>query len=104
MGERIRIGVELGMTIQVRGVDWLKPTVHAEIDFDEIPDEKTLQQRWAYLWTEQVGPQADELLDLLEQQIQRRLGPFRDPDVQHGPQVSQSSEPRESKQPEGDTY
>lgn len=69
---RLRIGVDLGMSIQVQGVDWLKPTVRAELDFDEVPDEDELKEKWKWLWDSQVGPQGDELIDLLMRELSSR--------------------------------
>jgi len=75
MAPKLRIGVDVGMSIQVMGVDWVKPAVRAEIDFDEIPTDKEAEERWAYLWDKQLQPQVDKLLDLMQDELRRRLGP-----------------------------
>lgn len=107
LAEKITIGIDLGMTVSVRGTDWLKPAVHASIQFDDIPDTETLNERWTYLWEEQIGPQSDELLSLLMEQMTKRLGPYKaeEPSKPADVQSTQDVAPRESSQaPDGEAY
>ncbi len=50
----LRIGVQLASTIQVRSgpqgdFDFLKPSVWAELKFDELPTEAELKAKWNWL-------------------------------------------------------
>lgn len=73
---KLRIAVGVGMTVSIRSggesTDWLKPTVRAELSFDEVPDENELRDKWRWLWESQVGPQSDELIDLLVRELSKR--------------------------------
>jgi len=66
----------LGMTIQVRGVDYVKPSVWAECDFDSIPTDKEIQDKFAWMWTTQIAPQAEQMLDLMTSTVKKVVGEF----------------------------
>jgi hypothetical protein len=78
---RIRIGVSVGMTIRVGmgdSFDFVKPHVHAEVDFDEIPSDEELDERWRWIWETQIAPQSEQLLDLMQSELAKKLGPYRE--------------------------
>lgn len=79
---RVKLHCELGMSIQVEGVDWVKPVVFAEASFDDVPSDAELEQKWDWLWTTQVAPQAEQLLDMLKAEMRKRLGVHEDPPSQ----------------------
>jgi len=78
-GTRLRIGVDVGVTVQVAPGpgesfgDWLKPRVHAQLDFDGVPNSEVLGESWEWMWNNQVGPQSEELLDLMQRNISKRM-------------------------------
>lgn len=78
---KVKIGVQVGMTIQIRGVDYMKPSVWAECEFDHEPTEKEIQERWDWLWKSQIGPQSEELLDLMSKTLTEKIGDYRKSDV-----------------------
>lgn len=73
----VRIGVSLGMTIQVKGVDYVKPSVWAECDFDEMPSDELIKERFSWLWEKQIAPQAEEMLELMTKKTRDAVGEFR---------------------------
>lgn len=75
----LKLGIDVGYTIKVGDWDFTKPTVHAEIGWDDIPTETEARERWRWLWDAQIGPQSEELLDFLVQQLTKRLGDYREP-------------------------
>lgn len=77
----LKIGIEVGYTIKVGDWDFAKPTVLAELKFDEVPDEKTAREKWGWLWDTQIGPQSEQLLDFLVQQLTKRLGDYSNPTI-----------------------
>jgi hypothetical protein len=85
---KVRIGVQLGMTIQVMGVDYVKPSAWAEVDFEDIPSEEELKKKWSWLWEQQIGPQAEEMLDMMTQKLTKTVGPYREKDVQRSTSTS----------------
>lgn len=91
---RIRIGVQVGATIQVKNgpmgdYDFLKPSAWAEMELSNedllnyeeagILDE-TIKEKWNYLWEDQVAPQAEQLIDMMMKEASRR-GVTRDKDM-----------------------
>jgi hypothetical protein len=74
---KIKIGVQVGMTIQIMGVDYVKPSVWAECEFDEEPTESELKKRWEWLWANQVAPQSEQLLDLMSKSLTEKVGSYR---------------------------
>lgn len=81
----LKIGVQVSATIQMRSgpmsdFDFMKPTVWAELKFENVPTEEELKQQWAWLWESQVAPQAEALLDLMVAEADKREI-FRDPDI-----------------------
>lgn len=79
--DRLKIGITVGYTIKVGDWDFAKPTVTSEIQFDPWPDEKTTRERWRWLWDTQIGPQSEELLDFLVQELTKRLGDYHNPSL-----------------------
>ena len=69
----LRIGMSVGLSIQLHGVDWVKPTVYAEVDFPEVPEsQEEIEQRWRWLKEHQVYPQLDELFDMMSKEVRNR--------------------------------
>lgn len=69
-----RMGADVGFSIQIQGMDWLKPTVHCEVDFEEMPTPEQVKEKWDWLWEHGITPASDQLFGLLMSELQRRLG------------------------------
>lgn len=65
----IKLTVSIGATLQVRNAkgewDWIKPDVGAEISIPNPTQETDLQQTFADLWDNIVGPQFKNVVDSL---------------------------------------
>ena len=94
MSTRLKIGVSVGATIQVisgpGSMDFLKPSTYASIEFDDIPDDKEVRDRWEYLWKNQIGPQTEQLIDMMMEEASKR-GVVRDSSVKLDKRVSADS-------------
>lgn len=95
MARSLKIGVQVGSTIQVQGVgqswDFLKPSVWAEIQFDDTPTEEELKEKWEWLWEKQVAPQADQIIGLMIEELKTRVEkPSREPSLDR-PHVDESA-------------
>lgn len=75
--EAVKIAVDVGVSLQVRGVDWVKPCVSAELTFDELPDIDEVHEKWDWLWDQVVNPQVEKLLIVMQQEMTRRLGEWQ---------------------------
>ena len=60
------------MSLPGGSMDFVKPTVWADLTFEEIPTEQELKEKWRFLWEDQIGPQYDQLLELMVNESKKR--------------------------------
>jgi hypothetical protein len=66
--KEVRIRVSLGATLQVDGVNWAKPAFTEEIAFDDLPDDKQLEEAYEWLM-DQVEWGGDQMAQILRDKL-----------------------------------
>ena len=66
----VRLVMSLGATLTIDDINWAKPYVSADVVFEGVPDAKSVDKAWDWLWDKQIAPQADELIALIKERIE----------------------------------